>query len=268
MFSASVVAILAAVFLSGAVAACSNVQTSSGRDYVAGYTVDESDPETLRQIDEEIARAALVEPQLRFPARIGIARIEGGLLSPLSEQESAVWQAMAERLGEDFGSFVPVSPMVAALAMPADDEPKAQGCAYDRTGTCLAQLVRQIRLGAARQHIDSVLIYEAFADVDRTGNVLAFTKVALIGFMLPTEDVEAGGFANAMLVDVRNGYAYGTASAVSDDTAYRLTTWGDSKHAEAAAGSEARLAAVAALSMEVETMMHDLRLALDELPQP
>lgn len=82
--------------------------------------------------------------------------------------------------------------------------------------------------------------------------------------MLPTEDVEADGFAQAVLVDARNGYTYGTASATSEKPSYRLTTSGNISAARRAAESEAQARAVEALAGEVETMVRELRLALAE----
>ena len=52
--------------------------------------------------------------------------------------------------------------------------------------------MRRIRLGAARQHVDAVLIYEVFANSERSSNPLAVTKIALVGFFLaPSENIVA-----------------------------------------------------------------------------
>jgi hypothetical protein len=130
--------------------------------------------------------------------------------------------------------------------------------------TSLAEVVREVRLGAARQHLDAVLIYETFGRSEETSNPLAVAKLALIGFFLPTEDVEAEGFAQAVLVDVRNGYTYGTASASSERPTYRLSTSGNSYAVQREAQADAQARAVENLTGEVEAMVRELRLALAE----
>lgn len=261
-------AIVATAALAGLLAACSStVQTTSGSDYIAAYAGDGSNPVVLAAIDDDILSAAAVEPQLRFPARIGIARVADGVIAPVPPADAEQWLALAERLGDGYGSFVPVSPLVIALAMPSDTEP-TPSCNYNEAQRCLAEMVRQIRLGAARQHLDAVLIYETFARAGDTSNVLAFTKLALIGFFLPTEDIEADGFANAMLVDVRNGYAYGTASAMSGDSVFRMASSGDRYQVTREANADAQVRAVASLTGEIEAMMTELRVQLAGLPNP
>lgn len=251
-------------------AACGHqVQTTSGSKYLSAY--DDSDVAIDREVatDAEVAAAADVEPQLRFPARLGLARIgEQGLVAvPAAEAEA--WRELAGRLGSGYGEFVPVSPLVAALATPESAAPATPrvcghfGC-LENTADRLAQVVRQVRLGAARQHLDAVLIYETFGQSSETSNPLAVTKLALIGFFLPTENVAAEGAAQAVLVDVRNGYTYGTASAVSEKPVGRITNVSDSDDVHRSARADVQARAVANLTGEVETMMRDLRLALAE----
>lgn len=247
--------------LAGLLAACGHqVQTTSGSQYLAAY--DNAAGETA-VTDAEIVAAAAVEPQLRFPARLGLARIGPHGLAPVPAPEAESWRALAQRLGSGYGTFVPVSPLIAALA----DTPAAtphDGDPFRSHRRSLAEVVRQVRLGAARQHLDAVLIYETFGRSEESSNPLALTKLALIGFFLPTEYVEAEGFAQAVLVDVRNGYTYGTASAVSKEPTRRSTTVGDSGDAHVSARGEAEARAVASLAVEVENMVRELRLALAE----
>ena len=93
-------------------AACGNyVQTTSGTRYLEGYGTDGAAatdsgaaPPAIYAgpagtVDAEIAAAASVEPQLRFPARIGLARIDRGGLVPVPATEAAAWQGLAGRLG-------------------------------------------------------------------------------------------------------------------------------------------------------------------------
>ena len=101
-----------------------------------------------------------------------------------------------------------------------------------------------------------------------TSNPLAITKVALIGFFLPTEDVSAEGFAQAVLIDVRNGYTYGMASAVAEKPVYRMTMSGNTRVVSGQAQHDARSRAAVALTGEVEAMLRELRLALAERRRP
>jgi hypothetical protein len=256
-----------ALGLTSLLAACGTyVQTTSGSQYLAGYSASPQEGEIrlptageTGTVDTDIAQIAAVEPQLRFPARLGLARIDSGRLTQVPPAEADAWRGLAGRLGSGYGEFVPVSPLIAALATPAD----ASGC-RDPYGVCLAEVVKQVRFGAARQHLDAVLIYEPFGRSSEEGNILSVTKLALIGFFLPTEDIEAEGFAQAILVDVRNGYTYGSASAVAEEPTRRLSTSGNSYKVQEDARADAQLRAVAALTGEVESMMHELRLALAE----
>ena len=248
-------------------ASCTHVvQTSSGADYLSRYS-EVTEGSSAVRMDAEIAEAANVEPTLTFPARIGVARIITGQLAPIPPAEAAAWQQMAERLGPDWGEFVPISPLVAALASPAVE---AEPCARYYYGghpasgvNCLRETVQAIRLGAARQHVDVALIYEAFSDSQDSSNPLAITKLALVGFFLPTEYVEASGVAQAILVDVRNGYPYGTAMAASEDSSGQIYVSGDLRSARGEVLAEAQVKAVQALTVEVEQMARTLRQELE-----
>ncbi len=267
LFSAALAATLA-----GLLTACTSyVQTTSGSQYLAGYSASPPEGEIrlpsageAGTVDADIVRIAAVEPQLRFPARLGLARIDEGRLTPVPPAEAEAWRDLARRLGSGYGEFLPVSPLIAALADPHPETPDFRGSPWGGYRRSLAQVVQEVRYGAARQHLDAVLIYEPFGKSSEAGNILSVTKIALIGFFLPTEDIEAEGFAQAVLVDVRNGYTYGTASAVSEKPTRRLSTSGNSYKVQADARAEAQARAVEKLTGEVETMVRDLRLALAE----
>ena len=235
---------------------CGNtVQTSSGEAYLAkagGGTVTDGD----------IVRAASVEPALRFPARIGLARIERGRLTAIPAGEQPAWRELAVRLGPGYGEFVPVSPLIAAFASNAEPQ-----TSFQRPEDAVRRVVGEIRQGAARQHVDAVLIYEV---VDRTraeSNPLAITKLALIGFFLPSEDVEVDGVAEAVLMDVRNGYTYGTASSQTVAPLSAMTTSGNAWSTADRLRDEAHGAAVDRLAVEVEAMARRLREELPDTPR-
>ena len=68
--------------------------------------------------------------------------------------------------------------------------------------------------GAARQHLDHVLIYEVFSETKTTKLAYSVANWTIIGgYFVPSREIETTGFANALLLDVRNGYPYGSASA-------------------------------------------------------
>jgi hypothetical protein len=204
----------------------------------------------------EIRAAAAVEPLLRFPARIGLARIGvkkwgGAELTGIPAKEAAAWQKVAANLGPKFGEFVPVSPLVAELF-------------DDRDGRSAArEVVRKIQLASARQHLDAVIIYESDGTADSSDNPLSIGEWTLIGaFILPSQDVKARGVAQAMMIDVRNGYPYGTAQADAKDAS--ITARFSTGDAERDLAESARLAAVENLAPEVEKMMRNLRMELAE----
>jgi len=94
--------------------ACGNqTQTSSGAAYQAAWP--DFNPALGSPIDQAVARTAAVEPLLRFPARIGLARINNGYLVGVPEREGDAWIAFSQS-HTAYGEFVPVSPLVAEMA--------------------------------------------------------------------------------------------------------------------------------------------------------
>lgn len=255
---------IAALFLS----ACgSHVQTSSGAAYLDRYesvrNVNYEDTVSTVAVDDQAVREiANVEPDLRFPARIGIARVVNSRLAPIPANEAQQWKDLSNRLGPDWGEFVPISPLVAALV--SGSAPKS-AASKDNWGRGIHETIRAIRFGAARQHVDAVLIYEVFADSDVATNVLSVTKVAIIGYWLaPSEEITANGFANAMLVDVRNGYVYGYAESGTEKPVETLSTSVNEDANVRYAMAKAQSGAVGRLVLDVEKMARDLRLRLAE----
>jgi len=249
--------ILAAALL--ALTACGHsIQTTSGTGYlnkypqVASYnapmratTASYKAGETVYRSDADMIReAASVEPLLEFPARFGLARIENGRLTPIPTDEAEMWLRFAER-HEGYGSFTPINPIVAEYA------------ASTITGNAPHDVTMKIRLGAARQHMDAVLIYEV-ATRSRSDNTgIAFADLTILGgAILPTRDVKAGGVATALLLDVRNGYPYGTADAQSDLNELSPSWGSDARRNDLT--EAARRRAVANLVPEIASMFHEL----------
>lgn len=233
--------------------ACSQTtQLSSGQAYLDRYerAAGQADP-----LNEEIRAAAAVEPILTFPARIGLARIENGQLTPIPQAEADHWIETAERLGPKFGEFVPVSPLIATLAAGASADYR-----YDAR---VEAIVHKIRLGAARQHADAVLIYEVSGKETNESTPLSVADLTIIGmFLMPSRTLEANGVASALLLDVRNGYPYGTATATAEDSGFSTLVGSDER--AAALGTSARTKAAIALTGEVEAMARALYLGILE----
>ncbi len=234
-----------------ALAACSTTsQYTSGQDYLSRYS---SSPAYAAAgtgsgtgIDARIREIAAVEPSLEFPARIGLARIERGVLVSIPADEAADWAALKDKLGGGYGEFIPVSPLIVSMVNDPSD-PKSPGA-----------LVNNIRAGSARQHLDHVLIYEVSKVSHNEGNALGLGNLTVLGlFVLPSRNVEVDTTATAMLIDVRNGYPYGTATAFSEKKGLS-SALGASKQTRKVQ-AEARLAAVENLSGEVEVFMRELR---------
>lgn len=238
-----------------------HTQTTSGRDWLAAYPKTKAGAASADGIDAQVRDVAAVEPTLRFPARIGIARLDQSGLAAVPPDEAAQWTQAANRLGPQFGEFVPISPMIATMV----EVPSSYG-----TRTSLARhTIDTIRLAAARQHLDAVLIYEVDGTADSKDNPLSLGEWTLIGaFVLPSQDVKAVGVAQAMLLDVRNGYPYGTIQSSTDDksqsTRVKSHDTGDRLREEVMAS------AVVKLTGEAEEMMRKLKpelAALDTKPR-
>ena len=224
--------ILAAIATLAALSGCiGTVQTTSGADYLARGPI----------ADPAIREAAALEPDLRLPARIGIARLVGGRFAIAPTEEAEMFGRFAAR-HRAMGEWVPLSPFLDTA--PADVPP------LDR-----------LRRTAARQHLDYLLVYEIGARPGPTGDTpFALADVTLIGgAVLPTRVTRAQGIGTALFLDVRNGYPYATATAVEDLTG--LARSFGTRQAEAALRARAERAVARELLPEVEEMLARLAAA-------
>ncbi len=241
--------------------ACSyTTQGSSGSDYLARY----SQPQYAKakaatdtaDVDARVKDIAMIEPHLEFPARIGIARIEHGRLSTIPADEGEAWVNAAKKLGEGYGEFVPVSPLIAEMvATPTSGTTQA------------ARIVSTIRQGAARQHLDYVLVYEVGVSRRDKANVLSLADLTVVGmFVIPSRSINVEATASGILLDVRNGYPYATLTAHSEKKGLsRLVSSGSTTH-EYAKTAQGR--AVVKLSSEFEAAMSDLMKMASEAKKP
>ena len=231
------------------------MQTTSGAVYLDKY--DGFAPAAA--YDKDVAAAASVEPLLRFPARIGIARIEGGL-TPIPEAEAEAWHELGRRLGPNWGEFVPVSPLIARLAMTSAAEGRQSG-GYAQL---LDDVIRGLRMGAARQHLDAVLVYEVHARTDTKATPLALADLMIVGaYLVPSRAIEAKAFASALLVDVRNGYPYFVTDTIAKED-WKLRSAVGSDASQQPLAIDVKTEAVRELVPRVEKLAYDLRIRLAE----
>ena len=211
--------IIGLVVLSG----CSmrhQVQTTSGQSFLSQYQSDVDFSRSTRDIKKEgkaasdhfnskVSKAAQIEPILRFPARIGVVRVENGSVTDVPQSEVGGWTKLSEShnyLGELV--FVNVLGMgdvtMNRYGRPLGHSPSGGS-------------IEAIRLAAARQHLDAVLIYELGVRTRKNKNALSVVDITLVGgAFLPTRSITAKSNARALLLDVRNGYPYGSAYSDSE----------------------------------------------------
>lgn len=242
----STISLVAIAAMCLATACTSTPQLTSGKDYLSEY----SDPaylHTSSQIDSDVKRIAAIEPNLRFPARIGLARIDNRKLVNVPAEEGFLWADLASSLGPSYGEFIPISPLVAATVAVRETRHQVD----------LRELLANIRRGAARQHVDYVLIYEVTTQADGQPNILSLGDATVLGFfLLPSRGLDVEAASSALLLDVRNGYPYATITEYAEkDGVVR----GFRKNAKRAALSEAAsLKAVEALVEETKSVMGEL----------
>jgi hypothetical protein len=142
---------------------------------------------------------------LKFPIRIGMARIQNGEIATIPPKELEAWEALRTELGSEIGEFVPVSRLITAMVNPPES----------RQNTVHSTL-QSIRLGAARQHLDAVLIYDVYGEGTSKTTVFYILNLTIIGgFIFPGRSAKTFGYGSAVLMDVRSGDIYGTASSIA-----------------------------------------------------
>lgn len=252
------------------VAACSTaVQTSSGQDYLARGDQRLTELGNTAQVAGErsdaLRAAASVEPLLRFPAKIGIARIEGGALTPIPDAEMAAFAGALEQTGGAYGDFVPLNLLVTAMAVPEDQLAALSGMRGGAPLLRARRAVDAIRLGAARQHMDALMVYEVFGTSDTKQSALSVGDLTILGaFLLPGRKVDAVGHAEGILIDVRNAYPYLTASETV--TRDGLAASARSRKRGDALKAEAQRQAVADMAATLPAAFAKLSVELGNLP--
>lgn len=245
-----------AVFAIFVLSGC-KTQTSSGDDYLQKHRLSASAVSSSagnKTFEQALVKAASVKPTLAFPARIGLARVDRGSLEAIPGEEMELWMKAAKNLGKDFGEFVPLSKLVMNVAagevMSRDDN---------------LTTMNMIRLGAARQHVDAVLVYEIYSSVDSEDNLLEVGKLTIIGgYILPSKQYTAKAYSTAMLMDVMSGYPYGTIHATVPKQERLASSWGWGSDNASESREAVELSAVEKLSAEAESMFRQLRTELSQ----
>ncbi len=254
----------AGLVLSLYLAGCAHMMGhNSGEDYSKSYdgsydAVADRPASLLWAVDADISHSAALEPPISFPARIGVARIAGGQLTDLPAKEAAAWARLQQQMDDRYGELVPVSPLIASMvATSAQKGGKTQNKTWQGKEQGAA-IMDHIRRGAARQHLDYVVVYEILDHSDVRSNILALTDVTVLGlFIMPSRQVKMDVMVSAILVDVRNGYPYGTASTYAEASA--VIKAADSQAQKQDLQNEARLKAVDDMVVEFEMLLHELR---------
>ncbi len=203
-------------------AACGHaVQTTSGLEYLARQEMPMTagGQASAQEFQALLMSAVAVEPVLKFPARIGIARIDNQTLAAIPAEEGNAWVTLSQKLGTGFGEFVPLNPLVAEMT--------AQNPVPNQRSPYL-NVMNKIRLGAARQHLDAVLVYTTQTKSELSKNMLSLGDLTILGgFFLPSRTAQYEGLATGVLIDVMQGYPYlslqSTLSASDLQTAFGRT---------------------------------------------
>lgn len=160
-----------------------------GASRVQALNAEPAEPVNFRS--ELRALSANAKP-LVFPARMGLARIENGGMTPLPEREAEIWRDTATDLGTDFGSFAALNTFTAA--------PEGGG-----------DVMSRVRRAATQQGLDYVLVYSVEAGADNIGTAFSLLNLTIIGaYVVPTRDIEAQVTLSAAFVDVETGHIHAT----------------------------------------------------------
>lgn len=230
-------------------AGCSSVQHSSGIDYLHRFQSDVAGLDrksNVSKLDPEIWNAASAEPILRFPAKIGLARIEDGRITDIPEEETLDWQLLSER-----SAAVTKFEHLNLIGLKKFRQP------YWRPNIKEPSLTKSIRIAAARQHLDAIIVYEIDAKTRKNNTVLAIADLTIVGgAILPTRVINSEASARMSILDVRNGYNYGSAAVVSELKKFS-TSWGSNERRVEIENS-AKKEAYTDLSIKTETMLSEL----------
>lgn len=193
-----------------AAVAC-NVLTTTAGERTGSPTFARSVGETdtariLRELDLRAAAAASARSHLQLPLRIGVARMENGVFTPMPAGEWNSWLSLRRSLDPQLATLSPVTSLVAQSLTPEAVSPTPHAA------------LSNIRLAGAREHLDAVLVYDvSVAGSVRDTEVTLLDATILGAWLFPTHRSHLTASTSAALIDVRSGLACGSAVAVAED---------------------------------------------------
>ncbi|MGB0508173.1 MAG: hypothetical protein ACPGGK_18455 [Pikeienuella sp.] len=211
-------------------------QYTSGAEYLQRWDnqvamAPDPDPENPGMtMASALRQAAAVEFSFPVDAKIGLARLDRGRWIEVPLEEGELWAELAADAPSSV-KFGTVSPLIGAMTA----SEVGFNCTHTMAKRCTNALstLNSIRLGAARQHYDIVIIYETGVRGKKENTGLAFVDLTILGgAILPTRRLKAAGVAKALVMDVRNGYSYATASTFTDLSALSASWGSDAREAE------------------------------------
>lgn len=219
-----------------------NVNQLQPRPYHYSSEIEYSEAE--KEFHKELLQARMSKmPNIIFPANFGIARVENGYLRAVPAEEAKIVEKYRNQTKE-FGSFTPINTM---LLSTISDKYKND-------------IIKQIRLIAAKQQLDAVIIYETSGSSLAETNILDdIGNLMIVGdYILPAQHIKASGKSHAILIDVMEDYVYGQVStATKVDTDY--TTTSNKYNQLETMKQERQLKAVELLTPKVINMLSNLK---------
>jgi len=160
----------------------------------------------LKDLDRRAQAASSAQPRFAFPARIGVARIEHGAITPIPGDEWTEWRGLRERMTPALGELTPVTALVAQSLTTAP---------VSRTPH---DAITNLRLAAAREQLDAILLYEVTTAHSLEQTELTLLDATIVGaWLFPTHKSRFTAHASATLIDVRSGLAYGSVIGNAED---------------------------------------------------
>lgn len=115
---------------------------------------------------------------------------------------------MAENLGPSFDSIAPIDPLILHQAV---SQARHAGSAHSITPR------EQMRLVAARQHLDAAIACQTQSRGRRETNALAVSDLTITGlYVMPSRRIESEGHAAGVISDPLTGYPYGQVEAAAE----------------------------------------------------
>lgn len=144
---------------------------------------------------EDIAKARAKKPQLKFPFSLAVYA-DGFSLAKMDKDLLSEWQTKLQNRGVVTNIF-PLSKI-----------------GMRSTSQYSSPALTELRLAAAEQGADALLVVRAAYDTDSYVNPFSLFYLTLIGyFIVPGSNLDILAMLDSAVIDVGNGYVYATAQA-------------------------------------------------------